>query len=170
LSTFFIWNYVSFLFLLWIFFLKRIKAEDSNAKIITIPFLLLFIIFYVIVLTYSTAYAISQYGDRPVFSYEDIHSTAVKALSIVAFITFIIACLYIFYLYIYIIRYKQNRLYRHKVFMNISFFFFLSTIIFFFLGGYNVFSYSAPKIFFTFSFMNLYSYALQYLYYPTENS
>lgn len=124
-------------------------------------------LFYLIVLVYSAAYAISQFKSRPVFSYEDINSGTVKALSIIAFIAFIVVCLYIIYLYVYILRYKENRLYRHKVFMNISFFFFVSTIVFFFLGGYNVFSYSAPKIFFTFSFMNLYSFALQFLYSPT---
>lgn len=45
--------------------------------------------------------------------------------------------------------------------------FFISTIVFFFVGGYDLYNYSASKIFFTLTFMNLYSFYLQYLYAPT---
>lgn len=59
-------------------------------------------------------------------------------------------------------------MYRSSVFMYVSLLFFLSTIIFFFIGGYNIFDYSAPKIMFYITFMNFYSYFMQYLYCPTN--
>lgn len=52
--------------------------------------------------------------------------------------------------------------------MAFTFIFFICTVTFFFVGGYNLYDYSAAKIMFTLSFMNLYSFYLQYFYAPTS--
>jgi hypothetical protein len=89
-------------------------------------------------------------------------------MEVVAFVVFSLACVYIIYLFCYILKFKPNRLYRHNVFMGLSAAFFISTVVFFFVGGYDLFTYSGSKIFFTLSFMNMYSFFLQYLYAPTR--
>lgn len=125
------------------------------------------LIFYALVLSYTIAYAVLQTSDHPVFRYQDITSRTVFALAVTAFVIFGLACTYIIYLIIRVIRDRPNRLYRHNVFLVLTVIFFISTIVFFFVGGYNVYDYSAAKIFFTLAFMNLYSFYLQYLYAPT---
>ena len=52
--------------------------------------------------------------------------------------------------------------------MAISAVFFVCTVVFFFVGGYDLYSYSASKIIFTLCFMNMYSFFLQYLFAPTD--
>lgn len=127
----------------------------------------IFFVFYAIILAYSTAYAITQTTDHPVFSFEDISTTGVKVMKILAFIAFSLASAYIVYLYIYILKYKNIKADRHKIFMVISAAFFISTVVFFFVGGYDLYSYSGSKMLFTLCFMNMYSFLLQYLYTPT---
>jgi hypothetical protein len=83
-------------------------------------------------------------------------------------VVFAIAVVYVIWLYIGIISRKPHRMWRSSIFMYLSLFFFISTTVFFFLGGYNIFDYSAPKIMFYITFMNGYSYWLQYLYAPTK--
>ena len=78
-----------------------------------------------------------------------------------------LACTYIIYLIIRAIKDRPNRLYRHNVFLVLTVIFFISTTVFFFVGGYDLYNYSASKIFFTLAFMNLYSFYLQYLFAPT---
>jgi hypothetical protein len=124
-------------------------------------------IFYTLVLGYSVAYAVTQTSDHPIFSYEDIRSGVIIGLEVVAFVAYSLACTYIIYLYICILKEKPNRLYRHNLFMIFTAVFFISTTVFFFLGGYDLYNYSASKIFFTFAFMNMYSFYLQYLYAPS---
>jgi hypothetical protein len=51
--------------------------------------------------------------------------------------------------------------------MAISAVFFICTAVFFFVGGYDLYAYSASKIIFTLCFMNMYSFFLQYLFAPT---
>jgi hypothetical protein len=122
---------------------------------------------YALILGYSVAYAITQTTDHPVFSFEDVRSDGVIAMGVVAFMVFSLACVYIIYLFVHTLMYKPNRPYRHNVFMALSAAFFISTIVFFFVGGYDLYNYSASKIFFTFCFMNMYSFFLQYLYAPS---
>jgi hypothetical protein len=134
---------------------------------VSAPTAVIVFLFYSIVLGYSVAYAITQTTDHPVFSYEDITSRAVIILEIIAFVVFGLACIYIIYLFLYTLKFKPDRPHRHNVFMVISAAFFISTIVFFFVGGYDLYAYSASKIIFTLCFMNLYSFFLQYLYSPT---
>lgn len=122
---------------------------------------------YALVLGYSVAYAITQTTDHPVFSFEDISSKGVIAMEVIAFVVFSLACVYIIYLFLYTLNYKPSRAYRHNIFMAFSAAFFVSTIVFFFVGGYDLYNYSASKIFFTLCFMNMYSFFLQYLYAPS---
>ena len=129
---------------------------------------IIFFVFYAIILAYSTAYAITQTTEHPVFSLEDISTTGVYVMKILAYAAFSFACVYIVYLYISILKYKPIREDRHNIFMVLSAVFFISTIVFFFMGGYDLYSYSGSKILFTLCFMNMYSFFLQHLYYPTK--
>lgn len=114
------------------------------------------------------AFAYSQTEDHPIIYHENLISTPVEGLKIVAFIAFSIAILYIAYLYITVYR-KINLKWRNKIFIVVSLAFFIITIVLFFIGGYSIFTYSAPLVMFTLTFMNCYSYFLQYLYCPTSN-
>jgi len=136
--------------------------------LISKPKIIILVIFYVILLAYNGAYAISQTSDHPVFSTDSLRSPSVTGLKGLAYVVFALAVVYIIYLYIGIFSSKPHRMWRSSIFMYISMFFFISTIIFFFIGGYNVFDYSATKIMFYITFMNIYSYFLQYLYSPTK--
>jgi hypothetical protein len=135
---------------------------------VSMPTGIIVFLFYALVLGYSVAYAITQTTDHPVFSFEDIRADGVLVMEVIAFIVFSLGCIYILYLFLYTLKYKPGRPHRHNVFMAISAAFFISTVVFFFVGGYDLYSYSASKILFTLCFMNLYSFFLQYLYAPTE--
>lgn len=120
-------------------------------------------------LAYLVAFAIDQTADFPIYSITDIQSQYVTILKIIAFSVFSLASLYIFYLFIQTCRLRPDRIYRHNIFLAFTSIFFISTIVFFFLGGYNLFDYSGPKILFTLCFMNMYSFYLQYFYAPTSS-
>ncbi len=135
---------------------------------VNVPTGIIVFLFYALVLGYSVAYAITQTTDHPVFSFEDITASGVIVMEVMAFIVFSLACVYIIYLFLYTLKFKPARSHRHNVFMAISAAFFISTVVFFFVGGYDLYSYSASKIIFTLCFMNLYSFFLQYLYAPTQ--
>jgi len=59
-------------------------------------------------------------------------------------------------------------MWRSKVFLYLSFFFFLIVFFLFMIGAFEVFSYSPKKLIFTVTLTNIYSYYLQYLYYESK--
>jgi hypothetical protein len=59
-------------------------------------------------------------------------------------------------------------MWRNKLFLGISLFFFLVVCLLFMAGALEVFCYSPKKLIFSITFTNIYSYYLQYLYYESK--
>lgn len=121
--------------------------------------------FYVITYGYRIGSSIYQTFDRPLIDEIYKSSPYLSTTSFLCVLAFLFAMLYIFNLYCVLCDEKMDLMWRSKVFLNISFFFFVVVFCLFMIGAFEVFSFSPKKLIFSVTFTNIYSYYLQYLYY-----
>lgn len=141
LSTFFIWNFITTLFAIWAFFLKRINNEEGQitTNMVTCPNITLIVLFCLINLSYRVGLAVYQTSNRPFSDPNLTNSTYISTACAISSIVFLAALFYVFYLYCQIWNRRDELLWRSTLFVHISFFFFMLIFVLFLAGGFNVF-------------------------------
>ena len=155
--------------MVWGFFLLRIKEEEGlvQTQLANKGTLVIILLFYIINMVYRVGFAMYQRSDRPLASPNTADNLLVNIMYIISMVTFLFALVFVMTLYCDLCG-RQDLLWRNKMFVNLSFFFYLVVFALFIFDGFDIFEYSAGKVMFTYLFMNIFSFYLQYLYTPCD--
>lgn len=95
------WNFITYLFIVWVFFLQRILEEEGRlaTDLITFPSLLVASVFYLINMSFRVSLAISEATDRPFTDPNFADNKFISLTFALSTVATAIASAYIFHLY-----------------------------------------------------------------------
>jgi len=101
ISTFFTWNFITTIFVIWGFFLQRIKEEPGivTTKLATKGNIIAVVSFYLINMTYRVSLALFMASDRPFTDPADVDNFFISVMYGISSIAFLAAMIYILMLY-----------------------------------------------------------------------
>jgi hypothetical protein len=154
----------------WVFFLLRIKDEEGEVetKLVSKSKIACIVIFYIVNMTYRVGLAVEQISDRPLTDPNYADNLFISLMYGTSMVVLLFVIIYILTLYCALCAQERPLLWRNSLFFSISFFFFIIVFGIFMVGGFDVFEYSASRVMYTYTFMNFFSFYLQFMYLPSQ--